>query len=160
MKKNVIIVIVVFCLGILSLIFLGDNLFPFLDGDFPKNERDQDEKTFQARTYTHIERESGFKLPPNAKGLNFYYWPPIDPGFAAKLRIPFESKAQLITQIEKIQNTGNAIFTPVGARQKWWISENAKIILERKVENGSSYFLIFLVEEGEDLILYLEYSVI
>lgn len=137
---------------ILLLLFLGCSRF--------YDEFELNEKTFDSTAYKMIERDTGLKLPPKSQGLNFYYHPPVDPGFLAKIRIPSDSKSKIYKQISSIPNHAVSTSTEFGAKFNWWFTEKSKILIDRTNCTSSKYLRFVLVEEKDIVFLYIDYSVI
>jgi hypothetical protein len=121
-----------------------------------------DSKSFDSRTLQRIQSDTGITLPAGARGLNFYYKPPIDPAYIAKIEIPLSSKDDLIKTLSVIENDDNIHNTEtMGTKVRWWIPKDVKPLMDRQRFVGTGNYLhVILTEEGETIILYIEWWVI
>jgi len=124
-------------------------------------EFELDEKTFDSDAMQMVRDDSDLVLPPQTRGLNFHYLPPIDPEFVARLEIPKEAQTELLNQIatKKIDQT---TFMDGGlpAKTAWWKLSQGQVLIDRQWLKDSHVFQrAVLVVEGDRLILYLYRSV-
>lgn len=136
------------CIFIVCLVFFG------CSRDF--TEYELDESSFGTDTIARIEKESGVDLPSGVKGLKFHYIPPIDPIVFAKIKIPAEAGKLMKTRIAALTNKP---FPKNFAndRCKWWPSSTENAIISRTAFNNGYYIEAHLIQEKEQLILYLKY---
>jgi hypothetical protein len=120
-----------------------------------------DSKSFDSKTLQRIQSDTGIVLPVGARGLNFYYTPPIDPAYIAKIEIPRSSKDDLIKKLSAIKNDDNLhVFTTLGTKVHWWIPKGTKPVMDRQRQVGTGNYLhVILTEEDGRVILYIEWSV-
>lgn len=124
------------------------------------SEFELNEKTFDSDAMQYIEEISGLDIPKKSKGLKFYYKPPIDPCFIAKIEISQKDK----NTIEKQLATFDAIDNAPGENwsfKDWWPKNMGDIIVMNiyyREENG--YFFSYLVKENGRVILYLKHTTI
>jgi hypothetical protein len=118
-----------------------------------------DERSFGRDTIRMIERDSGITLPADARGLNFFYKAPIDPAFAAKIEIPAGSRSNVLARLSELKMEQIHVSGPLGPRFKWWTPAQAKVVIERQEMRTEAYFHAILTEEGDRIILYLEWCV-
>lgn len=142
-----------------SLIIIGLVLSGCRDKYFSEHELDSTQ--FEEETMTYIEETVNLDIPDNAKGLNFYYKPPVDPIFLAKIQIPEESEQEIKAQIIELtdiddfpDNFGNFDF-------RWWLSDTDEIIVSRKAYVDGYFVEAYLVRDSTDeLVFYLKYFTI
>jgi hypothetical protein len=114
--------------------------------------------------------------------LNFYYVPPIDPRFIAKIEIPQKYKDLIINQIKTLKKSekrrgDEALFLNSKIEQEgdkkpksitigrnshvidWWQTQPQENIISEIYTLGSAFVYAHLVWEDEKLILYLRYEV-
>lgn len=65
-------------------------------------EYELDSTNFDAATLREVEQKTGVKLPAGAKGLNYYYKPPIDPIHIARISIPAEAKDEMVSRLSAL----------------------------------------------------------
>ena len=123
-------------------------------------EYELNETSFNDETLRMIQSDSGVTLPKGVRGLNFYYKPPIDPGFAAKLHIPTEATDAIIQQISAIKNEQINVTGELGPRKSWWVPKGAKIHVDRQSAPKGNYRRTIVTTEGDRTILYVEWDVI
>jgi hypothetical protein len=132
-----------------------------LSGCGPRErEYELDSKNFDSKTLQMIQTDTRIVLPASARGLHFYYKPPIDPAYLAKIEIPRDSKEKMTQSVSSI--TGMDIHTD-GSFQKrvsWWIPKSAKVLVERQTRVGNDYLHVTLTEESDAVILYIEWVTI
>jgi len=116
------------------------------------------EQSFDLDTMKLIQAESGVTLPAGAHGLNFYYKAPIDPAFAAKIRIPKDSEPEMMRTLSAIKSEDVNVIGTLGSRLKWWVPNNAKTLLDRQSTAGNAYLRATLTDEADGTILYLEWA--
>ena len=107
-----------------------------------------------------VERETDLLLPAGSRVLNMYYKPPIDPSYLAKIEIPASSQEALRKQIEKAPgpfdcNMGIGYW----AKAPWWNPSEASIRVKRYYCTDKGYMQIYLCQEGDRWILYLDWGV-
>lgn len=121
-----------------------------------------DSKSFDTKTLQRIQSDIGINLPAGARGLNFYYTPPIDPAYIAKIEIPPSSKDDLIKMLSVIENDNNIHSTEtMGTKVRWWIPKGVKPLMDRQRFVGTGNYLhVMLTEEDAKIILYIEWCVI
>ena len=122
-------------------------------------EHELDSKSFDSKTLQRIQSDTGIALPAGARGLNFYYTPPIDPAYIAKIEIPLSSKEDVITTLSGVENDENMHATEsLGTKVRWWIPKGAKVLMDRQRFVGTGNYLhVILTEEGATVILYIEW---
>jgi|GEM_PF-5927772 len=123
-------------------------------------EYELDEGSFKADTMAQIKKETGIDIPDRAKGLKFHYIPPIDPIVFAKIEIPSESKKLMETQIAAFTDISDFPKDFANDRCQWWLSGIENMILSKKTTSNGYYLEIYLVQEKEQLILFLKYFTI
>jgi hypothetical protein len=118
-----------------------------------------DKTNFDAKTLQKIQSDTGIALPVGARGFNFYYKPPIDPAYIAKIEIPPSSKEELIQALSIIKNDENIHVTEsLGTKVSWWIPKGTKTLLDRQSFVGAgNYLRVVLVEEDKTVILFIEW---
>ena len=91
--------------------------------------------------------------------MNFYYEPPIDPAYIAKIEIPLSSKENVINTLSVIENDKNLHTTEsLGTKVRWWIPKSAKILVDcQKFVGRGDYLHVMLTEEDTVVILYIEW---
>lgn len=115
---------------------------------------------FRADTLLMVEKEMRLKLPPGAKGLNFYYKAPIDPAFIAKIEIPPEAKDDMAKQVSALPNKPVKSSGGLTQRISWWTPTAGKVLQDRDFfdeSNGQSRRAVFTEEHGI-YFLYLDWS--
>jgi hypothetical protein len=125
-------------------------------------EYELDSKSFDTNTLQKIQTDTGIAFPTAARGLNFYYKPPIDPAYLAKIEIPPRSKADMMKTLSAITNDGNVHpMESLGTKVHWWIPKGAGILMDRQRLVGSGNYLhATLAEEDTSMMLYIEWWVI
>lgn len=125
-------------------------------------EYELDSKGFDSKKLQEIQSDTGIIFPVGARGLNFYYKPPIDPAYIAKIEIPKQSKDDFIKSLSTIENDHNIKnVQSMGTKVNWWIPKHVKPLLDRQRFVGTGNFLhVVLTDEGTKVILYLEWWVI
>ena len=120
-----------------------------------------DRTSFDTKTLQMIQSDTGIALPAGARGLNFYYKPPIDPAYIAKIEIPLNSKEDMIKMLSAIKNDDNIHASEsLGAKLSWRMPKSAKVVVERQTFVGGNYLHATLTEEDAAVILYIEWWVI
>ena len=122
-------------------------------------EYELNETSFNAETLQMIQADSGVTLPKGTRGLNFYYKPPIDPAFVAKLQIPKDSTEAMVQQISAIKPEQINISGELGPRKDWWVPKDAKILVDRQSSPKGNYLRTTVTTEGDRTILYVEWEV-
>jgi hypothetical protein len=117
-----------------------------------------DERSFGNDTIQFIEQHSQIDLPTGARGLNFFYKAPIDPGFAAKIEIPSVSRDDMLGRLLKIKKEEVHVSGALGPRFKWWIPSQSKKLIDREGINNDCYIHGILTEEEGRIIFYIEWS--
>ena len=124
------------------------------------SEFELNEKTFDSDAMQYIKEISGIDIPEEAKGLKFYYKPPIDPCFIAKIEIQKKDKQS----IEKQLLTFDAIDNAPGEDwyfRDWWPKKMKNIIISKiYYRKDSGYIFLYLINENEQVILYLKHTTI
>lgn len=118
-----------------------------------------DEKSFDAEAMAKIQMESGITLPDGAEGLAFKHIPPIDPIVFAKIRIPDDAQESLSNQIaalKTIEFPNDFAYD----RCAWWPPPPDQIVLSKRATNNGYYIELHVVEENEQLVLYIQYFTI
>ena len=135
-------------------------LLPGCGRDYRTYELDR--ASFDAKTFQRIQADTGIALPAGARGLNFYYKPPIDPAYIAKIEIPPSSMEDVIKTLSVIKNDDNLHITDsLGTKVRWWIPNGAKVLVDRQKFVGTGNYLhVILTEEDTTVILYIEWWVI
>jgi hypothetical protein len=119
-----------------------------------------DRTSFDVNTLQRIQSDTGIVLPAGARGLNFYYKPPIDPAYIAKIEIPPSSKEDVIKMLSAIKNDENIHTTEsLGAKVRWWIPKGAKVLVDRQNFHTGNYLHVTLTEDDTLVILYIEWLV-
>ena len=120
-----------------------------------------DRTSFDTKTLQMIQSDTGVAIPAGARGLNFYYKPPIDPAYIAKIEIPLISKEDVIKTLSTIRNDENTHITEsLGTKVSWWMPKGAKTLVDRQRFVRSNYLHVILTEEDASVILYIEWWVI
>jgi hypothetical protein len=120
-----------------------------------------DRTSFDTKTLQMIQSDTGIALPAGARGLNFYYKPPIDPAYIAKIEIPLNFKEDMIKMLSAIKNDDNIHASEsLGAKLSWRMPKSAKVVVERQTFVGGNYLHATLTEEDAAVILYIEWWVI
>lgn len=122
------------------------------------HEFELDERSFGSDTIQMIEHDTGIDLATNAHGLNFFYTPPIDPAFAAKIEIPADSRTNLLVQLSRMKAEEIHVSSALGPRFKWWTPAQGKVLFDRQEMRTEGYLHAVLTEEGDRTILYLEWA--
>lgn len=117
------------------------------------------ETSFTDETLRMIQKDSGITLPSGVRGLNFYYQPPIDPAFAAKLEVPKDAAEAMVQQISTIHPEQINITGELGPRMSWWVPKDATILVDRQSSPGDNYRRTIVTSEGDRTILYVEWAV-
>ncbi|MCK5802982.1 MAG: hypothetical protein KAI66_09130 [Lentisphaeria bacterium] len=124
-------------------------------------EYELDESSFGANTIKIIEKECGITLPAGSKGLKFHYVPPIDPIVFAKLAIPADGGKAVETWLTGLTFSGTSFPEDFADdRCKWWPSSPRSVIMSKQGFANGYYIETYLVQEKEQLILYLKYFTI
>ena len=93
--------------------------------------------------------------------MNFYYTPPIDPAYIAKIEIPPSSKEDVIKTLSTIKNEDIHFMGSLGTKVSWWIPKGAKVLVDHQEFVGTGNYLhVILAEEDSTIILYIEWCVI
>lgn len=140
------------CILILSLILMGCG--------WRYREYELNENSFGIDTMVEIEKESGIELPDGAKGLKYHYIPPIDPIVFAKIKIPVETGTLMESRIAALKDMPSYPKNFANERCQWWPSDITNAIMARKAFSNGYYIEAYLVQEKEQLILYLKYYTI
>jgi len=145
-----------------TLVLVIPTVLVFLGCGRDAQQYELDSKSFDSRTLQRIQSDTGIALPPGARGLNFYYKPPIDPALIAKIEIPQNSTADLIKTLSAIENDGNIHnMETMGTKVTWWIPKGTKPLVDRQRFTGpGNYLHVILTEDGEKVVLYIEWWVI
>ena len=117
-----------------------------------------DAHSFDRKTMDMIETNIGFRLPQGTRGLNFFYKAPIDPSFVARIEIPTSAEAALLARLSSITNEDMHVMSAVGERFKWWTPSKGKVLIDRQRTGGDTYYHAVLTDEGDRLLLYLDWS--
>jgi hypothetical protein len=127
-------------------------------GNRDLTEYDLDKGSFDAEAMAKIERESGIDIPDGAKGLAFHHIPPVDPIVFGKIRIPVDAQELVKNQIETLTFSG-AQFPKDFAndRCKWWPAVQENVVVTKQAFTNGYYVELYLVKEGDDIILYIKY---
>jgi len=135
-------------------------LFAGCDRDLRTYELDR--ASFDAKTLQRIQSDTGIALPASARGLNFYYKPPIDPAYIAKIEIPPSSKADVIKTLSAVKNDENIhSMGSLGEKVRWWVPKGTKPLVDNQAFVGTGNYLhVMLTEENGTVILYIEWCVI
>ncbi|RYD49627.1 MAG: hypothetical protein EOP85_01250 [Verrucomicrobiaceae bacterium] len=137
------------CLALLSITGCGQHA----------RERELDSTNFDAATLREVEQETGVKLPAGAKGLNYYYKPPIDPIYIARIALPATAKDEMVKHLSAlpqklIGNSKNAT-----GLLSWWHPETENIVVERiSINDRGTYHHAILTEKDGAFTLYLYLS--
>ncbi|MCP3926546.1 MAG: hypothetical protein GY714_28635 [Desulfobacterales bacterium] len=142
------------CILILSLVFGGCS-----SDSRDLTEYELDEGSFGADTIAKIEKESGIDIVDGAKGLKFYHIPPIDPMIFAKIQIPVE-KGEVIEKRLKDLTVFSFPKSFADDRCNWWPSSPKNVIFSKYTFNNGYYIEAYLIQEEQQLILYLKYFTI
>ena len=122
-----------------------------------------DSRSFDSKTLQRIQSDTGIILPAGARGLNFYYKPPIDPAYIAKIEIPLKSKEDVIKTLSVITNDDNLhTMGSLGTKVSWWVPKGAKTLMDRQRQRfigPGNYLHVMLTEEDATVILYIEWCV-
>jgi hypothetical protein len=121
-----------------------------------------DSGSFDSKTLQRIQSDTGIVLPAGARGLNFYYKPPIDPAYIDKIEIPLKSKEDVIKTLSLIRNEDNLhTIESLGTKVRWWIPKGAKTLTDcQRLVGTGNYLHVMLTEENATVILYIEWWVI
>ena len=140
------------CIAFLCLAVLGCR------GHRDSTEYTLDEKSFDAEAMAKIEQETGIDLPDGAKGLKFHHIPPIDPIVFAKIKIPAAAQDSISRQIEALTLNGTDFPKDfANDRCEWWPSAFESVVLAKQARSNGWYIELYLVKEGDDIILYIKY---
>lgn len=121
---------------------------------------DLDTNSFDAEAMDLIRTKTGLDLPGNVKGLNSRYYPPIDPGFAARLEVPLSSRREILDLLSRVTDDSPAFARHYGSKLDWWIPENAPSVLVRRTSRRhDSFLIVILAEDDQRLLLYIGYGV-
>ncbi len=136
--------------------------FTFLGCSRWYEEFELNENSFDSDAMQYIEEISGLDLPENANGLKFYYKPPIDPCFIAKIEIAATDKQTIEKQIKGFKAYDSV---PVLGREwnfrDWWPEKiDNEIVSKIYYREDSGYIFAYLIKEKEQLILYLKHITI
>jgi hypothetical protein len=118
------------------------------------------EKTFDAKAMAEIKEETGLKIPADAKGLAFQYYPPIDPLTFAKIKIPDAAVALLENQIKSFADSE---FSDSGFAYdscEWWPPPKKSVFLFKRTYHDGYHMEIHLAEENGYTVLYIQYFTI
>lgn len=120
-------------------------------------EYELDQTSFDARTLKRVEGDTGIALPSGSRGLNFYYWPPIDPGFIARVEIPQTSAKLVAAEIEKIPHNGHVPRYPDGVKRWWDVLRTCEgeTLVSRRYMKGGTYVNAHLCKKEADYLLYV-----
>ena len=100
-------------------------------------------------------------ITDGAKGLKFCHIPPIDPIVFAKIQIPSEAGKIMEKRIKTLPDYDNSIENFANDRCKWWISSPNNVIVSKKGAFNNGYYIVaYLVQEKEQLVIYLKYFTI
>ena len=116
-----------------------------------------DEDSFGADTLARIEREAGIDLPDGAKGLAFLYKPPIDPIVFAKITIPDSARSQIEEQLVAAATNDDYPQDFANDVCGWWPASFDNTLLSKLTFYGGYYVEYHLIEEDEQIVLYLKY---
>jgi hypothetical protein len=154
MRKRLFILLSISVLAIVGIcVFLTDS-----KQDLYRTEFELDEASFTADTLKKIETDLVIAFPPGAKGLRFHYKPPIDPIVFAKIEIPPEAKDSMVKRLTEMKEFPGKFHKDFGNRQcKWWPASVINEIATKFSINGAFYTQAHLVQEGDQVILYLKY---
>lgn len=140
------------CIAFLCVTILG------CGWDRDSTEYSLDEKSFDAEAMAKIERETGIDLPDGAKGLKFHHIPPIDPMVFAKIKIPADAQDAVTKQIAKLAVSGVESQKDFASKRcDWWPAAFENVLLSKQALSNGWYVDLYLVKEGEDIILYIMY---
>lgn len=121
------------------------------------SEFELDEKSFDEDTIHLLEDATGFDIPDGATGLKFYYIPPIDPIYFAKIQIPEDSLEMIKKQIAALTTAQNFPDNFGDDRCTWWPPTLKNVVVSKKSNPTGFYLEVHLIEEAGSLILYLKY---
>jgi len=149
--------VLVLCLALLGAFVLGRTLLGLVTGltEYELGEGSLGWPT----TIAFIEEQSGFDIPNGAKGLRFQYLPPIDPIWFVKIETPADSRELMESRIAALPDSD--IYHLASDRCEWWPSspENAVISRSETEDEMANYIEAHLVQEGEQLVLYLQHVI-
>ena len=121
-----------------------------------------DENSFKASDLKRVAEEIGIKLPPGCRGLNYYFKPPIDPAFIARIEIPMKSKEFVVQEFSRYQSDPPKyqVENYLSNRVTWWNPVERTPLFNKKysLESGSLFVEVFVVEEDNRCILYVFWS--
>jgi hypothetical protein len=133
------------------------------DREFELGEND-----FDAEAMEMIQTDTGLTLPAGTRGLNFRYWPPIDPSFVARLEIPANYLGELMSQIRSMKDDDPNGFRRLNRRYEisnrlhekvsWWDPPKEGAQADNDRYRGVTYVRAVLTREGNRHILYLYYA--
>ena len=123
------------------------------------NDFELDEKTFDQEAIQRLQEDSGFTLPAGARGLNYAYHAPMDPGFAAKFEVPATSKEEVANRILQMRNDEMHVSGAFGPRFPWWAQPKDKVLCARFQNNERTSLHAILTEEQDRIFLYLNWEV-
>lgn len=119
-------------------------------------EFELDKYSFDENIMTVVEGVSGLDFPPEARGIRFHYFPPIDPNYIAEIEIPKEELPELLDQIEGMSETTTWPSIQWGSRFRWPPTVlPANLILTKRIIQDGYYLELFLEDRGETFGLYV-----
>jgi hypothetical protein len=119
-----------------------------------------DEKSFDAKAMAEIKKESGLKIPADAKGMAFQYYPPIDPLTFAKIQIPESGREALEKQIKSFKDTDYHDDGFAYDRCNWWPPAKKSVFLFKRTYHNGYCMEIHLAKEKGHTVLYVQYFTI
>ena len=131
-----------------------------LTGCDPSAGRDYelDARSFDAQTLNQVERESGIVLPPNSRGMHFFYQgSKVDPSFFAKVMIPKISYDSAYAQIERIRDEDISVVNSSAKHLQWWNPGQETVRVERRYLNKMNFVHLIFCEEKGEWFLYVEW---
>ena len=146
---------------VLILLFITGREEPTVANEFGARQAyELDANAFDDATLNLIRDRTGLALPPDIKGLNFHYYPPIDPGFAAKLEVSPASRQAVIDMLSTVPNNAPHFASSYGSELDWWDADRTAVVLGRRTNSGMGEFLkLILTEKDDRVLLYIGYGI-
>lgn len=120
-----------------------------------------DERSFGAESLKMIERKIEIKLPDGSRGLRLYYkGEPMDPYFAAKIKIPKLAQEAFIGRLKQLPNHENYHASSFTEKIAWWKPSKDTIQVERLFGHEAGITRVILCKEDDGLMFYVLWAVI
>jgi len=126
--------------------------------DYKVGDYQLDESTFDDAAIAMVQKETGIQLPDGSRGLKMLYQgSAIDPSFLAKIQIPESSKEEIVNHIGEIEHQDGTVNGSLTEKVRWWSPSSGTIITQRQSTPEGNYIRAILCQEGDQLVLYLEW---